>query len=181
MLPAEPSSWNVELPLLLLRIEMVEALASACGPVIRTMPSFLMLLLVSRYTVPLKGLLPLRISVPGPLLINPFVPVTAAPIVTVFVTTIEGDELEPVSSLSEVTPLLVIVQVWLPDVSLNFSVPMVREESSVTVRLPVILIVLKSAVWPAPVATTLPLHRGVSPQFALASDTHVPLPVIVIT
>src|SRR5438105_12044424 len=100
----------------------MEALANAPGPVIRTMPSFFVLLLVSRFTVPLRGLLPLRISVPGPLLVNPFVPVTGAPMVTVLVTTIGGDVAEPVSSLSTLAPLLVIVHVWLPDVSLNFSV-----------------------------------------------------------
>ena len=39
---------------------------------------------------------------------------------------------EPVFKVRVVPPLLVIVHDWLPEASLNFSVPMVREVSSVT-------------------------------------------------
>src|SRR5688572_14051971 len=54
---------------------------------------------------------------------------------------------------------------------------MVREPpatSIVTVRLPVMLIVLKSAVKPAPSATMPPAQRVVSLQFAAALAVHVP-------
>ena len=58
---------------------------------------------------------------------------------------------------------------------------MLREESSVTVRLPVMLIVLKFAVFPAPVAMILPLHRFEALQVPFASEIHVPLAVVAVS
>jgi hypothetical protein len=81
----------------------------------------------------------------------------------------------------DLSALLVIVHDWLPDMSPNRSAPMLREVSSVTVRLAVTLMVQKSAVWPGPVATMPPLQRLPSPHDALASAIHVPLALNVVT
>src|SRR5512134_3771341 len=89
MVPALPSSWNVDEPLLLLRIWMREALASAPDPVTRTMPSLTVVLLVSRFTVPDSELSPLKIRGPGPLLVKPFVLASGAEIVAVLVSAMD--------------------------------------------------------------------------------------------
>src|SRR5262245_19709134 len=97
MLPALPSSWKVEGPLLLLRMRMWLALASAPDPVTRTTPSLAVVLLVSRFTVPDNELSPLRINVPGPLLVKPFVPASGAEIVAMLVTAMDGEVADPLS------------------------------------------------------------------------------------
>src|ERR1017187_1308344 len=173
--PAVPSSCKVELPLLLLRIWIVVAFAKAAGCAARTAPSFDVVLPVSMFSVPDKKLVAPRISVPGPLLAKPFVPASEAVMVAVFATTAAGCVNEPVSSVRMLPPLEAIVQDWLPDVSPNLSVPMLRAESSATVRFAVMLMALKSAGKPGPLATNPLLHRFVSLQSLLASALQIPL------
>src|ERR1039457_4839040 len=149
-LPAEPSSWSVEplaLPVLL-RMESEDALASAAPVVTRTAPSLgdePELLPVSRKTFPDSGLLPLKTSVPGPLLVKPFAPPTGRASVAVLVTAMAGED-ELLLSVSALPPELVIIQFCAPKPSPHFNVPILREVSSVTVRSAVIFARLKSAV-----------------------------------
>src|SRR5690349_17009493 len=87
----------------------------------------------------------------------------------------EGDAASSVS----VAPLLLFsVQFWLPDVSPNFSVPITRDLSSVTVRSADRFTVLKSAVFPLPEAGKLLSHLPGSLQAPSASLIHVPFPAV---
>src|SRR6478736_412238 len=177
MPPAVPLSCKIEVAPapVLLRNWINEALFKAFGLAIRTAPSLKLVLPVSMFTVPDRELLPLKMTVPGPLLVKPFVPANDMARVAILVTNSAGEVAEPELSVSTLSLLLVIVHVCTPEVSLNFTVPMLREVSRVTSRLAVGLMVLKSAVCPAPEAAMPPFQRLVSLQFASASAAQRPL------
>src|SRR5258708_27099724 len=126
--------------------------------------------------MPEREFLPLSTRAPAAVLVKPLVPARGAITVAVFwFTAIEGDGAEAVSRVSMFPPLAPSAQFWLPEVSPNLSVPMLREVFRVTARSAVMLSVLKSAVKPAPLAMMPPLQLLVSLQLPLASVLQVPL------
>ena len=126
------------------------------------MPSFAPVLLVSIRTVPEKEFAPLKISVPGPVLAKPFPLTNGNPSVAEFwLTTMEGCVAEEVSSVRTLPASESNVQLCVPEASPNFNVPMLRLVSSVTIRLAVTSMALKSAVKPAPLASSPSFQRFV--------------------
>src|SRR5579885_2388389 len=86
-----------------------------------------------------------------------------------------GGVVEPESSVNSLSPPEFSVQLCAPPAPPNFSAPMVREVSSVTVRSAESATVLKSAVLPAPSATMPLSHLVASLQLPLASAVQTPL------
>lgn len=114
--------------------------------------------------------------VPPPSLRRPLPPVsvTLLPTVKSPLFTVTEGRLMPLTSVREVAAGALIVQPEEPTVSPNSNEPMVRSESSVTTRLAVMSIVLKSAKFPAPSATMPPDQLPMPLQTPSALLVHVP-------